>query len=90
MNKKPIRLEENYIRNIVKESVKKVLNELELPTDEEGLRKSFDKQDYLFNSKVVKILKHIYKAGMDLRSEYIMDLCIEAQTELLREKGFRV
>jgi hypothetical protein len=42
----------------------------------------------LLNSEVNQIIKKIYNAGLELKSEYIMDLCIEAQTALLKEKGF--
>lgn len=83
-----IRLTEGDLHKIIKESVKNILKEGEMPSDEEGIRRSFDKQDYIFNSKVCGILKKIYNAGMELKCEYIMDLCIEAQTELLKEKGF--
>lgn len=86
--KKLMRLTENDLHRIVNESVSRMLNEDSMPSDEEGIGKSFEKQDYLLTSKVAKILKQIYNVGMELGNEYIMDLCIEAQRELLREKGF--
>ena len=87
-SKRAVKVNESQLFDIIKESVKKILKEGEMPSDEEGIRRSFDKQNYIFNSKVCKTLKKIYNAGMELKCEYIMDLCIEAQTELLKEKGF--
>ena len=86
--KRIVRLTEGDLHRIVNKHVNNILKEAMVPDDAAGMQKSFDKQDYLLNSEVNQILRKIYNAALDLKSEYLMDLCMEAQTALLKEKGF--
>ena len=86
--KKVVRLTENDLNRIVKKNVNNILRKAIMPNDEKKKKKGIDKQNYLLNSEVNQILRKIYNAALDLKSEYLMDLCIEAQTALLKEKGF--
>jgi len=86
--KKVVRLTESDLNRIIKKNVNNILREAIAPDYEEKVKKGIEKQDYLYNSEVNQILRKIYNAALDLKSEYLMDLCLKAQTALLKEKGF--